>query len=102
MSGEDDATVTDRVEVMQEVLDCMGQFPIEIPLDTGAFVFVKRATQAKVAFEKSLRDDDTTHCLIIELAAAQALATSDVVDLRAHLVKLAAAALNAIEHIDGL
>jgi hypothetical protein len=101
ISMSDEATVTDRVEVLQEVLDCMGQFPIEMPLDTGSLSHVKLAAKAKSAFEKNLHAGSLTHSLLIELAVYQVLATSDVVDLRVHLVKLAAAAMNAIEHIDG-
>jgi len=98
----EEATATDRVEVFQEVLDCMGQFPVDMALDTGKLIHVKQASMAKMEFERNLRAQTLTHRHIIELATAQVLATSDVVDLRAHLVKLAAAAMNAIEHIDGL
>jgi hypothetical protein len=100
---DDNATINDRIEVFQEVLDCMGQFPVSIPLDTGGSG--GRTTQAniaKISFERRLREGNMTHCHIIDLAATHVLATSDVVDLRAYLIKLAAAAMNAIEHIDGL
>jgi hypothetical protein len=100
--SEEDATVTDRIEVFQEVLDCMGQLPVDMPLDTGSLTHLKLASKAKDAFDKNLRAKTLTHSHVIELAAYQVLATTDVVDLRAHLVKLIATAMNAIEHIDGL
>ncbi len=92
--------VDDRIEVVQEVFDCMEKLPVDVPFDTGRLTHVKLAASARSNFEKNARVGRLTHACIIEAAAMQALATTDLAELRTLLVKLAAAALNAVEHID--